>query len=83
LHAEPVVPALLIGLQQEPQVVDLEALGAALVARLKPRDAPADLAELQFFGVAGEGLAGRVEGDPGSRSLIVVYRVALGGRDRG
>src|SRR5207253_6685079 len=49
LEREPCVPALLIGLPQEAQVVHLEALRAALVGGLKPSDSTAHLSEFELL----------------------------------
>src|SRR5216110_1364529 len=54
LQAEPGVPALLVRLQEETEVIGLEPLGATQVARLEPGNAAAHLAEQELFGVARE-----------------------------
>ena len=82
LHAEPGIPALLVRLQQEAQVVYFEAGRAPLVAGLEPRHAPPDFAEQQLFRVARERRPCRVVGCAGAGPLVVVDRVPLRERDR-
>src|SRR5207245_3641720 len=77
LHAEPSVPALLVRLQEEPEVVGLEPLGATQVARLEPGNAAAHLAEPQLLGVAREAGTGRIEA---SGPLVEVHRIPLRAR---
>src|SRR5205823_13141749 len=77
LEREPCVPALLIGLPQEAQVVHLEALRAALVGGLKPSDSTAHLSEFELLRVARERRPRRVVRDPGPEA-----DVARGRRDR-
>src|SRR5439155_4284109 len=80
LQAEPGVPALLVRLQEEPEVIGLEPLGATQVARLESGNAAAHLAEQQLFGVSGEAGAGGVVRHAGAGPLIEVNRIPL--RDR-
>src|SRR3989449_2231254 len=77
LQAEPGVPALLVRLQEETEVIGLKALGATQVARLEPGNAAAHLAEQELFGVAREAGAGRIEGHARSGPLVKVHRVLL------
>src|SRR2546430_17685059 len=73
LEREPCVPALLIGLPQEAQVVQLEALRAALVGGLKPRDSTAHLCEFELLRAARERRPGLAVRDPGPVALVVVH----------
>src|ERR1043166_1235891 len=82
LHAEPGVPALLVRLQEEPEVIGLEPLGATQVARFEPRDSTAHLAKQELLGVAREAGAGGVVRHAGAGPLIEVNRVALREGDR-
>ena len=87
LHPEPVVPALLVGAEQEAEVVHLETRRPALIARLEPGDPSAHFAEEQLLRVARERRPGRVEGESGVEALVVMHRVPLrrgdgGGRAR-
>src|SRR2546425_2364442 len=50
--AEPVVPALLIGAQQEAEIVHLEGRRTTQIARLEIRVLPGDLPKVHLFGVA-------------------------------
>src|SRR3989449_10164922 len=81
-ETEPVVPALLVGAEQEPEVVDLESRGAAQIARFEVGELPGDLAEVNFLGVPCERGAGGIEGQPRIGALIEMHGVALGGGDR-
>src|SRR5207245_5763026 len=80
LQAEPGIPALLVRLQEETEVIGLKALGATQVARLEPGNAAAHLAEQELFGVPGEAGTRRVE-VPGT--LVEMHRVLLCEGDRG
>src|ERR1043166_2194639 len=77
LHAEPGVPALLVRLREEPEVIGLEPLGATQVARFEPRDSTAHLAKQELLGVPGEAGAGRVEGHARTGPLVKVHRILL------
>src|SRR5256886_1028466 len=78
LQAEPGVPALLVRLQEETEVICLKALGATQVAGLESGNAAAHLAEQEFLGVAREAGPGRIEA-PGP--LVEVHGIPLGAGD--
>src|SRR5437016_3940029 len=82
LQAEPSVPALLVRLQEETEVIGLKALGATQVARLEPGNAAAHLAEQKLLGVAREAGAGGVVRHAGAGPLIEVNRIPLREGDR-
>src|SRR5437764_13356459 len=82
LQAEPGVPALLVRLQEETEVIGLKALGATQVAGLEPGNAAAHLAEQQLLGVAREAGAGGVVRHAGAGPLIEVNRIPLREADR-
>src|SRR5206468_7754830 len=73
LKRKPGVPALLVRLQEETEVIHLEALRAALVTGLEPRDSAPHLSKFDLFGIAPERCPRRVVGDPGAGPLIVVH----------
>src|SRR5438552_19155705 len=75
-------PALLVGAQQEAEVVHLEPRGPPLITRLEPGDPPTHLTEEQLLRVARERRPGRVEWEAGVGALVVVHRVPLGRCDR-
>src|SRR5438552_14770220 len=54
-------PALLVGAQQEAEVVHLEPRGPPLITRLEPADPPTHLTEEQLLRVARERRPGRSE----------------------
>src|SRR5437867_13414607 len=62
LQAEPGVPALLVRLQEETEVIGLKALGATEVARLEPGNAAAHLAKKELFGVSIAATVHRIVG---------------------
>src|SRR3990172_363571 len=82
LEGEPVVPALLVGAQQEAEIVDLETRRAALVAGLEAGDPAPHLAEEHLLRTPRKRRARRVEAKPCVGPLVVVHRVELRARDR-
>src|SRR2546430_5609116 len=77
----PRVPALLIGAEQESEIIDLESRRAALVAGLE-LDEPVAAREQNLFGVARQRRPRAVEANVVVGALVVVRGVELRGGDR-
>src|SRR6266566_8439799 len=82
VEGPPGVPPLLIGAEQDAQIIDLEAGRTAHVAGLELNETVA-ASEQEFLGVARERCARAVERDVIVGPLIIVRRVPLRPRDRG
>ena len=78
----PVIPGLLVGVEQEPEIVDFEPRRATLVACFELQESTG-ASEQELLRIAGEGRSGGIEGELVVRTLVVMHGAPLCAVDRG